>query len=135
MTLPCTDFKLEKLVEGNCKLYVFVYFFIVVVVNIWISLFIKLYNLYFLRNTLRKIPKAATSFNQFCVPTRLPSCLGKIPQWCWYMHHVFLMEERTITYHPGDIASIFYWHIQLIRGVYMYRKWDPFFEGVQELRS
>ena len=52
------QFQNMKLVEGNCKFYVFVYFifiFIVVVVNIWISPFIKLYNLYFLRNILRKI--------------------------------------------------------------------------------
>ena len=60
MRLLCNDFKILKLVEGNCKLYVFVYFFIVIVVNIWIYLFIRLYILYFLRNTLRKIPRVAT---------------------------------------------------------------------------
>ena len=55
MRLSCNDFKIWKLVEDNCKLYVFVWILIVVIVNIWISLFIKLCNLYFLRNTLRKI--------------------------------------------------------------------------------
>ena len=61
MRLSCTDFKIWILVEDNYKFYVFACFFIVVVVvNIWISLFIKLYNLCFLRNTLRKIPRAVT---------------------------------------------------------------------------
>ena len=63
MRLSCNDFKIWKLVEGNCKLYVFVCFLIVVIVNIWIFLFIRLCNLCFLRNILRKIPGAATVFS------------------------------------------------------------------------
>ena len=39
MRLSCNNFKIWKLVEGNYKLSVFVWFFIVVIVNIWISLF------------------------------------------------------------------------------------------------
>ena len=63
MRLSCNDFKIWKRVEDNCKLYVFTCFFIVIiVVNIWISLFIRLYNLCFSRNTLRKITGTATVF-------------------------------------------------------------------------
>ena len=65
MKLLCNDFKIWKLVEGNCKFYVFTCFFIVVVVNIWISLFIRLCNLYFLRNTLKKIPRVTTALIPF----------------------------------------------------------------------
>ena len=57
----CYDFKIRKLVEGNRKLYVFTCFFIIVVVNIWFFL-IRLYNLCFLRNILRKIPGTTTEF-------------------------------------------------------------------------
>ena len=68
MRQSCNDFKIWKLVKGNRKLYVFACFFIVVVVvNIWISLFIRLYNLYFLRNTLRKIPGATTEMSQMFI--------------------------------------------------------------------
>ena len=63
MRLSCNDFKIWKLVEGNYKLYIFTFFFfIIIVVNTWISLFIRLYNLCFLRNTLIKIPRAATTY-------------------------------------------------------------------------
>ena len=62
MRLSCSDFKIWKIVEGNCKLYVFACVLIVVIINIWISLFIKLCNLHFLRNTLGKIPGAATGW-------------------------------------------------------------------------
>ena len=47
-------------VKDNCKLYVFVCFFIVVVVNIQNLFFIRLCNLCLLRNTLKKILKAST---------------------------------------------------------------------------
>ena len=60
MRLSCTDFKIWKLVKDNCKIYVFACFFIIVVVNIWIYLFIRLYNICFLRNILRKFFRAAS---------------------------------------------------------------------------
>ena len=47
-------------------------FFIVVVVNIWIYLFIRLYNLYFLKNILRKIPGAATICTYVIIPIYTP---------------------------------------------------------------
>ena len=55
MRLSYTDFKNKNSQKDNYKFYVFAYFFIDVVVNILISLFIRLHNLYFLKNTLRKI--------------------------------------------------------------------------------
>ena len=77
MRLSCTDFKIWKLVEDNCKLYVFACFFIVVI-NIWIFLFIRLYNLYFLRHTLKKnswshhCPKGTHSHDPFIITLRIP---------------------------------------------------------------
>ena len=53
----------------------FFFFLIVVVVNIWISLFIRLYTLYLLRNTLRKFFGTGTAtkilnfFRQLDTPT------------------------------------------------------------------
>ena len=64
MRLSCIDFKIWKLVKSNCKFYVFACIFMVVVVNIWISLFIRLYNLYFLRNILRKISETPTYWKE-----------------------------------------------------------------------
>ena len=64
MRLSCNDFKIRKLVEGNCKRYVFVCFLIVIVVNIQIFLFIRLCNLCLLRKTLEKTLEATTVTNK-----------------------------------------------------------------------
>jgi len=48
---------------GCCKLYIFLCFLIVVVVNILISHFIRLCNLCFLKNTLKKIHGVAIAGN------------------------------------------------------------------------
>ena len=57
--------KKKNHVEGNCKLYIFTCFLIIIVVvvvvfNIQIFLFIRLCNLYLLKNTLKKILGDAT---------------------------------------------------------------------------
>ena len=65
MRLSYNNFKIWKPVEGNCKFYVFACFFIVIIVNIWISFFIRLCNLFFLRNTLRKFFGATTIPKEF----------------------------------------------------------------------
>ena len=51
----------KKVIVNFIYLHVF---FISVVVNIWISLFIKLYNLCFLRNTLRKFLEPPLYFHK-----------------------------------------------------------------------
>ena len=59
------DFKIWKLTKSNWKLYVFAYVLIIIIVNIWIPLFIKWCNLYFLKDTLKKIPENTTISNEF----------------------------------------------------------------------
>ena len=51
------DFKIWKLTKNNWKLYIFTYVLIIIIINIWISLFIKWCNLYFLKGTMKKIPE------------------------------------------------------------------------------
>ena len=60
MKLSYTDFKIWKLVEDNCKLYVFACFFIVVVVNIQ-NFFLLDCVIYTYWGTLKKIPEVATA--------------------------------------------------------------------------
>ena len=69
MEISCNNFKMRKIVEGNCKtlcikefLFFFVFVFFVMSIYLIYLLFKILYNLYFLLNLLENNPEAATVY-------------------------------------------------------------------------
>ena len=67
MKISCNNFKMRKIIEGNCKtlciknFLFFVFFLFVMSIYLIYLLFKILYNLYFLLNHLENNPGAATA--------------------------------------------------------------------------
>ena len=111
MRLSCNDFKIWKLVKSNCKLYIFTCFLIVFYVNIWISLFIKLCNLYFLRNTLKKILELLLRRSAHKPTSFSPFSISRV---YWVFIFLFVRSKLLVlTYFDPTFISSFA-HIEFI---------------------
>ena len=80
-------------------IYLRVFFLIVVFVKVWISLFIRLYNLCFLRNTLKKISRAATRCEPFHPSTMF--CYGRANH-LWELESFAIKEKEKF----GDLLNV-----------------------------